>query len=328
MEVSRREQQSMLAVQVGLAANVLLAFLKTTVGVLGNSPALLADGINSTSDVIAYLVVAVFMKRAGAPADLEHPFGHRQLESIAALTVGSFVITAAVAIFWNAINSIYKLWAGEGDATGASLLALWVALFTVAAKVGLTYFTSRIGRRTGNAAVIALAYDHRNDLLAALAVAVGILLARMGYLWVDPLAGAVVALFVLGTGLEILRKSSLDLMDTVPGRTLGERITTTVQAVEGVRQVEEIYAHRFGPYLVVNLTIGIDGEIPVTAGDAIASAVERALYAEVSLLRQVHVHYHPVGSAVSRPNLISEEPVGVVEERTPAGGDRGQELSS
>lgn len=327
METTRREQQSMLAVQVGLAANVLLAILKTSVGVFGNSPALLADGINSTSDVVYYLVVAIFMKRAGAPADFEHPYGHRQLESIAALIVGSFVITAAVAIFWNSINSVYDLWVSGGDATGASRLALWVALFTVAAKVGLTYFTSRIGRRTGNAAVMALAYDHRNDLFAALAASIGILLARMGYLWVDPLAGAIVALFVLGTGVEILRKSSLDLMDTVPGHTLGDRITRTVSAVDGVRQVEEIYAHRFGPYLVVNVTIGIDGNISVAAGDAIASAVEHALYNEVSLLRRVHVHYHPMGSVVNRPTLISEEPDGDLESRATTTSSRTLDFS-
>jgi len=101
MDISQREKQSMLAVNVGLAANILLAMLKTSVGILGQSPALLADGINSTSDVAYYLVVAAFMKRAGKPPDYEHPYGHRQLESIASLIVGSFVITAAVAIFWN-----------------------------------------------------------------------------------------------------------------------------------------------------------------------------------------------------------------------------------
>jgi len=105
MDISQREKQSMLAVNVGLAANILLAMLKTSVGVLGQSPALLADGINSTSDVAYYLVVAAFMKRAGKPPDYEHPYGHRQLESIASLIVGSFVITAAVAIFWMSLFS-------------------------------------------------------------------------------------------------------------------------------------------------------------------------------------------------------------------------------
>jgi cation diffusion facilitator family transporter len=97
----QRERQSSLAVNLGLVANLFLAALKTSIGVLGHSPALLADGINSTSDVAYYLVVIVFMKLAREPADTEHPYGHSQLESIAALIVGSFVITTAIAIFWS-----------------------------------------------------------------------------------------------------------------------------------------------------------------------------------------------------------------------------------
>lgn len=306
MDISQREKQSMLAVNVGLAANILLAMLKTSVGVLGQSPALLADGINSTSDVAYYLVVAAFMKRAGKPPDYEHPYGHRQLESIASLIVGSFVITAAVAIFWNSVSSIYDLWIGDSDFTGSSQIALWVAIFTVIAKLGLTHFTRRIGRLTSNTAVMALAYDHRNDLLSALAAAIGILLGRMGYLWVDPLAGAVVALFVLRTGVTIVRESSQDLMDTIPGKALASRITQLVQSIPGVEQVEEIHAHRFGPYLVVNVTIGVDGNISVSDGDSIASEVEQALYEDVDLLRRVYVHYHPSQAMDGQPILISE----------------------
>jgi len=306
MDVSQRERQSMLAVKVGLAMNILLATLKTSVGILGHSPALLADGINSTSDVAYYLVVATFMKRAGKPPDYEHPYGHRQLESIAALIIGSFVITAAVAIFWNSINSIYDLWIGESDFTGASQIALWVAIFTVITKLGLTHFTRRIGHETGNAAVMALTYDHRNDLFSAGAATFGIFLGRMGYLWVDPLAGAIVAMFVLRTGVAIIRESSQDLMDTVPGETLARQITHLLQPIPGVEQVEEIHAHRFGPYLVVNVTIGVDGGISVTAGDSIASEVEKTLYQDVDLLRRVYVHYHPSQTMADQPALICE----------------------
>ncbi len=71
----------------------------------------------------------------------------------------------------------------------------------------------------------ALAYDHRNDIFSALAATVGIFFGRMGYLWVDPLAGALVALIILRTGIEILRESAADLMDTLPGRALAQQIT-------------------------------------------------------------------------------------------------------
>ncbi len=294
MSPEQRERKSIQAANIGLVANIFLAALKTAIGILGNSPALLADGINSTSDVAYYIIVSVFMRLAGKPADEEHPYGHSQLESVGALVVGAFVITTGIAVFWNAVNEVYNLLSGQGDFSGASAAALWVALLTVGMKMGLTVFTYRVGNQTKNAAVLAMAYDHRNDVLSASAAAVGIFLGRHGYLWVDPMAGALVALVILRTGIEILRESSEDLMDTVPGRSLAEQITQLLATVPGVREVEEIHAHRFGPYLVVNLTIGVDGTLSVAAGDQIASHVERVLYENIEFLRRVHVHYHPV----------------------------------
>ena len=303
MTSEHRAQQSTLAVNLGLVTNVLLAALKTAVGILGHSPALLADGINSTSDAAYYIVVGVFMRLARKPPDEEHPYGHSQLESIGTVVVGAFVITTAIAIFWNAVNNVYNLWAGEADLSAASASALGVALFTVLLKLLLTSFTTRIGQQTNSAAVLALAQDHRNDVFSAGAATLGIFLGRLGYLWVDPLAGALVALVILRTGIYILRESCANLMDTVPGRSLAQQITRLLAEIPGVQQVEEIQAHRFGPYLVVNVTIGVEGSLTVAAGDEIASQVEHALYDKIELLRRVYVHYHPSqppGAARSR----------------------------
>jgi cation diffusion facilitator family transporter len=293
MPVDQREKEGWFSVQLGLVANILLAGLKTSIGIIGRSPALLADGVNSTSDVAYYLVVSVFMRLAGKPADDEHPYGHRQLESIGALVVGSFVITTAIAIFWNAVNNVYEMLSGTSDVVGASLWTLWVAAVTVLIKIGLTIYTRRIADRTQNAAVMALAYDHRNDVFSALAAVIGITLARMGYLWVDPLAGALVSLVVLRTGVEILRESTADLMDTVPGQTLNQEIIRLVQTVPEIEQIDEIGAHRFGPYLTVNLTVCIDGNLSVVEGDRIATRVEKILLEKIDFMSRVHVHYHP-----------------------------------
>jgi cation diffusion facilitator family transporter len=295
LAVERRRNTSMLAVQVGLAANILLAALKTVVGVVGHSPALLADGINSTSDVAYGIVVSIFVRLSGKPADREHPYGHDQLESVAAVVVGAFVVTTAIAIFWNSVDGVYELLTVRKDASGASLTALAIALFTVLLKGGLTAWTYRLCRRTGNTAVLALAHDHRNDIFASSAAALGIYFGRLGFPWIDPLAGAIVSLIILHTGVEILRAATADLMDTLPGRELAQEIETALRDVGGVEEIEEVHAHRFGPYLVVNLTIGVDGGISVTEGDRIATEVEQTLLARVEFLRRVYVHYHPVG---------------------------------
>lgn len=292
-QTTKRAKKGNQAVAIGLLANLLLAGLKTSIGILGHSPALLADGINSTSDVAYYIVVSVFVRLANKPADAEHPYGHSQLESIGALVVGSFVITTAVAIFWDAVNTIYELWIGEISYQGASALALWVALFTVALKIILAIYTRRIGSQTKNASITALAYDHRNDVFSASAAVIGITLGRMGHLWVDPLAGALVALVILRTGIEILRESTSNLMDTVPGEALREEIEELLAPDEQIKQIDEVHAHRFGPYLVINITVCVDGRLTVRQGDQIATCVEQEIMANIASVRRVHVHYHP-----------------------------------
>jgi cation diffusion facilitator family transporter len=291
--MEQRDRQSFVSIYLGLTTNILLAAVKTTVGIVGHSPALLADGINSTSDVAYYIVATVFMRLARKPADVEHPYGHRQLESIAALVVGAFVVTTAVAVFWDSVSKVYDLFTGQASYGGAASLALWVALFTVGLKLYLTWYTNRLGQQTGNAMVMALAYDHRNDIFSASAAALGIFLGQRGLPWVDPLAGALVALVILRTGVKILRESAIDLMNAVPSQQLSEQVNSLLTPVSEVRSVEDVHAHRFGPYLLINLTICIDGSLTVARGDQIASEVEQILYDNINYLRRVHVHYHP-----------------------------------
>ena len=288
-----RDQKSLLAVNLGLGTNILLSALKTTIGVLGHSPALLAEGINSTSDVAYYVVASIFMRLAKKPADTEHPYGHRQLESIASLVVGAFVVATAVAVFWNAVDKIWDLLDGKITSLGSHPFALWVALFTVAIKIFLFFYVRKLGKQTRNPIVDALAYDHRNDIYSASAASIGIFLGQHGYPWVDPLAGALVALLILRTGAFILRESSVDLMDAVPSKELAEQIVNLLQDLKGVKQLEEMQAHRFGPHIALNLTIGIDGNLTVIEGDAIATRVEELIYKSLPNVMRVHIHYHP-----------------------------------
>jgi cation diffusion facilitator family transporter len=293
MKPDSRQQKGIIAVQLGLAANAVLALLKTGIGVAGHSPALLADGINSTSDVAYGIVVSIFMHLSAKPADDEHPYGHDRLESIAAVVIGAFVITTAISIFWAAIDNIYDLYRGQSDFSGASALALWIALLTVISKICLTIWTQKIGNQTQNSAVIALAADHRNDIFSALAATVGIVFGRMGHLWIDPLAGGLVSLIILKTGIDIIRQSSADLMDTLPGQHLCRQIEKLLQSVHGVENIEDIHGHRFGQYLVLNITVGVDPDITVADGDRIATQVETTLMEQIDFMRRVFVHFHP-----------------------------------
>ncbi|MDK9708055.1 MAG: cation diffusion facilitator family transporter [Desulforhopalus sp.] len=297
MTTNHRHKRGILAVNVGLTANALLAVLKTCVGIIGHSPALLADGINSTSDVAYGIVVKIFMGISSKPADQEHPYGHDRLESIAAVVVGAFVITTAISIFWSSISSVYDLLSHGSDSAGASRLALWIALFTIVMKIWLSAWTNKIGKETNNNVLLALAADHRNDIFSALAATIGILFGQMGYLFVDPLAGGVVSIIILMTGIEIIRESAADLMNTLPGQKLTEEIRNKMQELDEVLDVEEIHGHRFGLYMVLNITIGVSPALTVAEGDRIATLVEDLLVRDIDFIRRVFVHYHPVQAA-------------------------------
>lgn len=293
MDSKNRTKRSNLAVGLGLTANILLSVLKTSIGIIGHSPALLADGINSTSDVAYYLFVSIFMRASHKPADDEHPYGHSQFESVGALVVGAFVITTSFAIFWTSLDTLFDLLNGQDSFQGGLSITLWTAIFTVVLKILLTLLTRKIGKETKNSSVIALAMDHQNDILAASAAAIGILFGRLGYLWMDPLAGALVAVFILRTGISIMRDATSDLMDTVPGKALQEQVKLILEPIAEVKEIGKIQAHRFGQYLTINLTISVDGNLSVYEGDRIASQVETLLLKDIDYLMDVHVHFHP-----------------------------------
>ncbi len=296
--MSDRDSITNRTVNFGLFTNVILAILKSLIGIVGHSQALLADGINSTSDMVYYVAVKIFMRQANKPADPEHPYGHRQLESISAIVVGAFIITTAIAIFWESINKVYDLFSNPADVPESSLWVLVIAAATLLIKIYLFTFTKLNFSKTENPTLRALANDHLNDIMASGAVIVGVVAARLGWLWMDPAAGAVVALFIFKTGITIIMESSSELMDSVPDKLFGTAVRKIALSVDGVRSTEDLGVHRFGTFYTLELSICVDGSISVEEGNKIAHLVEEKLLEHYEGgLRRVMIHFHPETSA-------------------------------
>lgn len=292
--MSERDRITARTVNLGLASNVILALLKTAFGIFGHSGALLADGINSVSDVVYYVAVKIFMRQANKPADREHPFGHRQLESISAIVVGAFIITTAIAIFLESITKVYSLAVDHYQFKESSVWVQVIAVGTLLLKIILYSFSKKNWRRTENPTLKALTDDHLNDIMASAAVIVGVVAARLGWAWMDPAAGAVVAVFIFRTGISIIMESSAELMDAIPDNEFAQKIRDIAISVEGVRCIEELGIHRFGTAYTLEITICVDGEISVNEGHVIAHKVEDKLLAHFeSGLRRVMIHFHP-----------------------------------
>jgi len=295
-KAKRQEKLANFAVNLGLIYNIFLSLAKTFFGIFGHSSALLADGINSTSDVVYYIVVKIFLRIANRPSDKDHPFGHKQMENIASIVVGAFIVTTAIAIAWQSIDSIFAIIHEGSPAPPESIFAIfvfYVACFTLITKIVIYFFTRYVGRLTLNPTIKALASDHLNDIYAALAVIVGIFFSERGFTWVDPLAGIIVSIFIMKTGINILRESADGLMDVAPSQHTIDLVNACAKNLPDRIIVESILSHRYGQYYSVNITLGVAGSISIYKGNAIADLFEKRLLERDSNLKYVFVHYHP-----------------------------------
>jgi len=283
-----------IVVNMGLFYNVLLALGKTVFGIMGHSGALLADGINSTSDVVYYIAVKIFLKIANQPADKEHPFGHKQMEQIATIVIASFIITTAIVITWKSLDYIFDIINGTTTPRDIANITLYIALFTIVSKIFLFIYAKMAGKKTKNPAVIALASDHLNDIFAASAVVIGIVCAvKWNYIWVDPLAGIVVSGFILKTGVEILKDAAAALMDVAPTPQMAKMVEEYANEINENIIVEDIISHRYGCFYSLTITLAIEPNITIKEADKIANKFEKELIEKDNFLKYVFIHYHP-----------------------------------
>ncbi|MBN2830367.1 MAG: cation transporter, partial [Candidatus Cloacimonetes bacterium] len=224
-----------------------------------------------------------------------HPYGHRQFESVATIVIGAFIVTTALAIAWQSVERFLEIMHDGEAVKSIASWTIYVALFTVLLKIFLYFYTNKVHKITGNPAIKALSSDHLNDILAASSVVLGIFFTRLGFIWVDPAAGALVAIFILKTGIEIIADATHELIDTIPSPVFCADIRKIAQDIDGIYEISDVGVHRFGTHFVLNMTIEVQGSITVEKGHSISEKLEKQLLKEFKdTLRKVNIHYHPV----------------------------------
>jgi cation diffusion facilitator family transporter len=278
------------AATVGLAVNLALGVVKLFAGVAWNSFALIADAVNSLGDVVATIVVLFAVRVAQQPPDAEHPYGHTRAEGIAASNVALLIIVSALLVGWEAIQRLTV----QHEIPPAA--ALWIAGANIAIKEWLYRYKVRVGRRTGSAAIIANAWDHRSDALCSLAVLIGLAVIRWGgqaYIWADEVASLCVVAAIVWSGLRLFRQSGSELMDVQAEPELVARIRTAAEDVVGVRAVEKLFVRKSGIEYFADIHIQVDAQMTVADGHRIGHAVKDRLVSEFAELRDVLVHLEP-----------------------------------
>lgn len=281
-------QRGLFSSRISIAVNGLLALLKCAVGVVGHSFALVADGIESFSDVITSAVVYWGLRFAIKPPDKDHPYGHGKAEPIAAAIVGAALLVAGALI---AIEAVLRI---RTPHPLPKPYTLWVLLSVMVLKALLSRYVWNVNRKVDSTALRGDVWHHVSDFITSAFAFVGISAA----LWIrDPAADDWAALcaapVILFGGWHQLATPMAELLDTAPNPEVEAKVRWAAQSVPFVIGLEKCFVRKVGFRYYVDLHVVVRGDLTVREGHRIAHEVENTVLEHVNRVAAVMIHIEP-----------------------------------
>jgi cation diffusion facilitator family transporter len=282
--------QSTQAVLMGLFANLTLALIKITAGIVGHTYALIADGIESTLDVFSSIVVLSGLKIGAKPPDKDHPFGHGKAESLAAMIVAIALICAAAFIGIQAFKEI------KSPTQHPATFTLFVLLGVIICKEFLFHRLIKVGKQAHSLSVQVDAWHHRTDAITSIAAFVGIALAVFGgehFRGADNWAALIASVIIAFNGLTLLNMAVQEIMDAAPDPTITSAIRLMALSVDGVQGIEKCRVRKSGTHYFVELHVEVDGNMTVSESHYLGHKVKDKLIASPLPLADIVIHIEP-----------------------------------
>jgi cation diffusion facilitator family transporter len=290
---ARLARQGMRSTLVGIGANVGLAAIKMTAGVLGHSYALIADAVESSMDIASSLIVWLGLRYSIKPPDEDHPYGHGKAEPLAAMAVSMALFAAAAGV---AIESVREIRLPHHAPAPFTLVVL---VLVIVVKELLFRYVFKVGDSTQSTAVKTDAWHHRSDALTSAGAFVGISVALVGgpgYESADDWA-ALFAAFIIGLNAYLLLMPALaELTDAKPDPALEAQVRAVAERHPDVVGTHKCHVRKMGFDYYVDLDVIVNGEITVTRGHEIAHDVQDAIRAANPLFSKVLIHVEPAAT--------------------------------
>jgi cation diffusion facilitator family transporter len=291
------------AAWIGVLANGALSTAKVLVGLFFNSSAVLADGVDTGTDVFTSLVTLVSGRISNRPPDETHPYGHERAEAIAAKIVSFIVFYAGVSLFF---TSVKRMIFGEHPQI-QGVLPLLVTVLSMIVKTWLFLYKYRVGKKLNSSALIADALNMRNDILISSTVLFGVILSKVGLFWMDSIAALVVSIMIIRTAFNIFRETSYELMDGMHDLEIYQEIFDAVESVKGVKNPHKVRVRQVGYKYFVDIDIEVDPNLTVRMGHDIATQVKQAIIGKNDRIVDVLVHVEPAGNVEQEPFGLDHE---------------------
>lgn len=303
MEAEARARVIKKASLVGIVVNAGIAAVKIGVGFLSGSLALIADGFDSSTDVLTSVISFFAARLMNRPPDKEHPYGHGKVEPIAGKLI-SFVIFSVG--FQIALTSVSQI--KEGGQTPLSLPAVAAAGLSIACKLFLWIYKYVLAKKSSSLLLMADAKNMRGDVVLSATVLTALLAGRFLNLPVlDSVAALAVSIWIMGVAFNLFREFSVELMDGHTEMEDYRAVIDAVSEVEGVANPHKIRIRKTGEMFYVDLDIEVDGRLSVAAGHRIAMDAEEAVRKSLENIADVMVHVEPKGNRECESFGISRE---------------------
>ncbi|MBK7631670.1 MAG: cation transporter [Ignavibacteriales bacterium] len=302
--VSDLAEQGIKTTIIGIFASIVLAAIKGIAGVMGNSYALIADAIESSSDVFTSIIVLTGLKIARKPADETHPYGHGKAEPFAGIVVAAALLIAAIIII---IQSLHEIITPHHAPKPFTLIVLVVVVIT---KEFLFRFIIKVGNSVDSVAVKNDAWHHRSDAITSAAAFVGIAIALIGgkgYEQADDYAALCASIIIIYNAYRLFKPALFEIMDAAPSPEVIKKAIETSLKVDGVVAIDKCFARKMGFEYYIDMHVIVDGNITVHKGHEISHKVKDKLKEEYPKISNVLVHIEPATEErLRREHIINQ----------------------
>mgnify|MGYP001409542380 CR=1 FL=1 len=271
---------------ISIIAYLSLSLLKLFAGAAAGSEALLADGLNNATDIIASCAVLIGLRISRKPPDRNHRYGHFRAETVSSLVASLIMMAVGIEVLFSSVRKFAEPAIGTPD-----MIAAWTALFCAAVMFAVYRINLRIAKKINSAALTAAAADNRSDALVSIGAFAGVIGSRLGWPWLDPLTAGIVGLIICKTAWDIFIDASHALTDGFDPAEL-EKIKQTVKETPGVLSIKDIKARVHGNNVFVDVVVDVHGNLSVVESHAITEQIEERVSSKHQITH-VHVHIEP-----------------------------------
>lgn len=301
-----------LAGAVGIVCNCILFLGKLLAGLWAGSVAIVADAVNNLSDASSSVVTLFGFRLAQQPADADHPYGHARYEYLSGLMVAVLILVIGVELIKSSVEKII-----HPAAIDFSTLTIAILFGSILVKLWMALFFKKLGKRIHSLTLEATAVDSRNDVITTAAVLLGCLLGFLFHINIDGYVGFLVALFILYSGVNIVKETISPLLGEKAEPELVEKIKKLVTAREEILSVHDLLIHDYGPgRCFASIHVEMSARMDALEGHDIIDSLESQALQDLNV--HLVIHYDPVLADDAEWNEMRQVMEEIIHEIDPA----------